>query len=251
MRKQAVIIGGACGHENFNAVAFWHKHAISELKNHGFAPVPVTYQGQSLEQCATSLSEQLEHCIDNGPVLALAYSMGGHILRLVADKHPEWFSQVIMLATFPHTGITVQGCWNFFSALPGPFIRGSIWPFTGQLKLTKRQQYQDFLFQGCDPATIPTMYEMLRTVDKSHFEPAWPLFQLGVPGFRKAAPPLRIKQVVAWIPTKDILCTHRSYPKEPQIITRTCENVGHGFVFSDKVMHQVIEESLAQFKSQT
>lgn len=247
MRKQAVIIGGACGHENLNTVAFWHKHAIRELKISGFDHVTVTYQGQSLQQCADSLTKELERCIENAPVLILAYSMGGHVLRFVADKHPEWFSQAILLATFPHTGISIQGCWNFFSTLPGPFIKGSIWPFTRKLELTERSHYLDFLFQGCQITNIPPMYHLDRLREISHFEPAWPLFQLGVPGFRKTAPPLKIKQVVAWIPDKDILCTDRSYPGEPQITTHICEGVGHGFVFNERVMRQVIEVSLAEF----
>ena len=241
MRKQAVIIGGACGHQTEESVAFWHRAGMAHLEKCGIDPIVVPYQGSTLSECAESLIEALQSRLSDVPVLAVAYSMGGHVLRLVADKHPDWFDQIILLAVPEHVGMRFAACINFFSALPWPFIRGGIWPYTGSLRLNKPEHVQRFLFQD-QPAGSQNGL-LTEIMEHCHTEPAWNCFHLGMPVFRKTVPPLRCEQVVAWIPESDGICPHRSYPNEPQIQVQTCEG-GHGFVFNDEVMCEVINKSL-------
>ncbi|MFH1315614.1 MAG: hypothetical protein ABIH67_04415 [Candidatus Uhrbacteria bacterium] len=194
-----------------------------------------------MDECAESLINSLKARTSAVPVMAVAYSMGGHILRIVADIHPEWFDKVILLACFPHTGMTVKACWNSYWNIPGPFTNGSLRPRSGSLKLTKVEHVRRFLFHD-DPTRFQNS-ELELILEHCRPEPSWPCFQLGMTGFRQPAPPLQIERAVAWIPEKDNLSPHRSFPNEPTIAVRTCSG-GHGFVFSDAIMRHVIDESI-------
>lgn len=182
MRKTFVLFPGAWGNLSRECVCFWFQE-VKKYLNGKFPDsriVALTYQGKSLADYAEFVLGQLQEILDDQDVTAIAYSMGGQILRLVAEARPKLFQRHVLICCSGPEGMPVVGFLKGVVVVPFPFIAGL---FTGRLEFRNKDEIRRLLFN-----VDPDLSELV--AKHAHAESFTACWELSMVGWRLQTTPL-------------------------------------------------------------
>lgn len=240
--KIAVLLGGAWsrGHE-----PYWMQYVREWWEKRGYRVIilPYTIDGKTHP-------ELVQYCIwqlrNNGvlseenevvtPVTGVAYSMGGDILHLIAERVPGLFHCVVNLASTNRFGMCVPGIVRGVATVPEEFFGGLLsWKGVAlsDVERTRKLMFNDM---SLDAGTV-AVNELL---PHCNTEPPACVLSLLPPMhlLNRATKPLQCP-VVAIRPRQDVMFRDITYPGENVDIVDV--EGGHGFILQPELCFTALE----------
>lgn len=205
--KTIVLFPGAWGNRRQEVGTWWLRIVHTFFLQAGWRVKVLTYSGNSLEEYARSVLEQLDEF--NESVDVFCYSLGAQVARRVHELKPEAFKSVVLFGGLERRGISIFVLLKVLLVMFWPILRSA---FTGSIRFDNRQQIQRTIFHGADQPTAVTLARLAQ--DRfSHAEPFRIFLDIALPFTKRELSPFGCP-VMAIVPTRDFFVSGASYQDE-------------------------------------